>query len=73
MNFLPIDKYLIIFPNTLRGKIYLKQTPALEVIELEFTIVPTNASLTGYGDGTHANTAGYSEIAGNPYMRHNFF
>ncbi len=34
--------------NTLRGKIYLKPTPALEVIDLEFTVTPTNVSFDSF-------------------------
>ena len=34
--------------NTLRGKIFLKPTPALEVIDLEFTVTPTNVSFDSF-------------------------
>lgn len=34
--------------NTLRGKIYLKPTPALEVIDLEFVVTPTNVSFDNF-------------------------
>lgn len=34
--------------NTLRGKIYLKPTPALEVIDLEFTVTPTDVSFDNF-------------------------
>ena len=30
--------------NTLRGKIFIKPTPTLEFIELEFTVTPQNVS-----------------------------
>lgn len=34
--------------NTLRGKIFLKPTSALEFIELEFTVTPTNVSFDNF-------------------------